>query len=68
MEQTYVMEECYKIKQLERKKAYADYYAQYITCKCGTEITRGNHTTHKKSMKHKKLMLALPPEIEVYSD
>jgi|TARA_R110000744_G_scaffold1_2_gene4 hypothetical protein len=68
MEKQYVILEAYKLQLLERKKGYADYYAQYITCKCGTPITRGNHTVHKRSMKHKKLMLALPEEIEVYSD
>lgn len=68
MEKQYVILEAYKLQLLERKKEYARYYAEYITCKCGTPITRGNHTSHKKSMKHKKLMLALPAEIEVYSD
>lgn len=49
----------YQSRQEERKKKHSAYVLQHIICECGCSVQRSNKSTHKKSNKHKQLLIAL---------
>ena len=54
----YVKTDKYKKYQKDYKSTekYKNSRKEKITCECGCKVSRGNKATHRKSLKHKKLM------------
>ena len=51
--------EANKDKLKERRKKRRDENTKKVECECGSIVSKGNLTTHKKTAKHKRLMEAL---------